>query len=266
MPAPAPGVLEAPALEFYGYALEVLRAADVPVLVGGAYAFTHYTGIVRHTKDFDLFLRRADVDAALAAFALTGYGAEIVYDHWLAKVYSNGNFVDLIFNLGNGIGPVDDQWFEAAEEAELFGVPVRVLGPDDMIWSKVFVMDRGRYDGADIAHLLRAFGERLNWRRLLARFDRHWRVLVSHLVMFGFVYPSERGRVPDCVMRELIGRLQRDCASAQEAELCQGPLLSPTEYQIDVEEWGYRDPRLPPHGDLTPEQIEAWTEGVREGR
>src|SRR5437899_10974194 len=95
MSLPASGVLEAPAQEFYRYALEVLRAADLPVLLGGAYAFTHYTGIVRHTSNLDLFLRRADVDAALAAFAATGYRAEIVYDHWLAKVYSNGHFVDL---------------------------------------------------------------------------------------------------------------------------------------------------------------------------
>src|SRR5262245_11413238 len=98
MTLPATGVLEAPAQEFYRYALEVLRAADVPVLVGGAYAFGQYTGIVRHTKDFDLFIRRADVDTALAAFAATGYRAELVYDHWLAKVYSIGHFVDLIFN------------------------------------------------------------------------------------------------------------------------------------------------------------------------
>ena len=31
---------------------------EVPFLVGGAYAFAHYTGIVRHTKDLDLFVRR----------------------------------------------------------------------------------------------------------------------------------------------------------------------------------------------------------------
>lgn len=268
MSLPPCGVLEAPAQEFYRYALEVLRAADVPILVGGAYAFAQYTGIVRHTKDLDLFIRRTDVDAALAAFAATGYRAELVYEHWLAKVYSNGNFVDLIFNLGNGAGPVDDQWFDSAVDAELLGVPVQLVGPDDMIWSKVFVMDRGRYDGADIAHLLRAYGDRLNWRRLLGRFDRHWRVLLSHLVMFGFVYPGERGRIPEWVMRVLVSRLQRECDSAEEPEgsLCQGTLLSPTEYQTDVEERGYRDPRLSPYGKLTPDQIDQWTEGVREGR
>jgi len=268
MSSPVSGVLEAPAQEFYRHALEVLRAADMPVLVGGAYAFARYTGIVRHTKDIDLFLRQADVDAALAAFAAAGYPGELVYEHWLAKVFSNGHFVDLIFNLGNGIGPVDDQWLESAEDAVLLGVPVRLVGPDDMIWSKVFVMDRGRYDGADIAHLLRALGHRLNWRRLLARFDRHWRVLLSHLVMFGYVYPGERDRIPGWVMHELIRRLQRESGSREKwaNSLCQGPLLSPTEYRIDIEEWGYRDARLPPDGELTPGQIEQWTEGVIAGR
>src|SRR5687767_11596296 len=137
---PATGVLEAPAQEFYRSALEVLRTADVPVMVGGAYAFAQYTGIVRHTKDFDLFIRRADVNTALTAFAATSYRAELVYEHWLAKVHSDDHFVDLIFNLGNGVGPVDDQWLESAEDAVVLGVPVQLLGPDDMIWSKVFVM------------------------------------------------------------------------------------------------------------------------------
>jgi hypothetical protein len=86
--------------------------------------------------------------------------------------------------------------------------------------------------------------------------------------MFGFIYPGERGRVPPWVIRELIDRLQRefDSANQPDGSLCQGNLLSPTEYQIDVEEWGYRDARLPPHGELTAAQIEQWTEGVREGR
>ena len=40
-----------------------------PFLVGGAYAFARYTGIERHTKDFDVFVRPRDFDRALDAFA-----------------------------------------------------------------------------------------------------------------------------------------------------------------------------------------------------
>ena len=44
---------------FYRRTLHVLNDASVPFLVGGSHAFLNYTGIVRETKDFDLFVRRS---------------------------------------------------------------------------------------------------------------------------------------------------------------------------------------------------------------
>ncbi len=267
MSAPAYEVMDPIAQRFYRRALSALDEAGVPFLIGGAYAFTHYTGVVRHTKDLDLFLRQADVAAARAALEGAGFRTEITYDHWLAKAFDDGHFIDLIFNLGNGIGPVEDDWLAHAAEGRLLDRPVRVVGPEEIIWSKVFVLDRGRYDGADVAHLLRVLADRIDWRRLLPRFDRHWRVLLSHLILFGYVYPADRHRVPAWVMEELLGRLRAELHDPPgEAPVCQGTLLSPTQYQIDVEQWGYRDARLPPAGDLTPEQIEHWTEGVLAGK
>ncbi len=52
--------LEPVTSRFYVNALAVLAEANVPYLLGGAYALAHYTGIVRHTKDLDLFVRPAD--------------------------------------------------------------------------------------------------------------------------------------------------------------------------------------------------------------
>ena len=51
-------------------------------------------------------------------------------------------------------------------------------------------MERERYDGADVAHIILAYGDRMDWRRLIDRFGRYWRVLLSHLVLYGFIYPS----------------------------------------------------------------------------
>jgi hypothetical protein len=267
MSAVVTGTLGAPAQAIYRRALQLLTDADVPFLLGGAYAYAHYTGVVRHTKDLDLFLRQADVDRARAAFEANDFRTELTYPHWLAKAFAGDHFVDLIFNLGNGVGPVTDDWFAHAEPGELLGVPVRLLGPAEMIFSKVFTMDRGRFDGADVAHVVRACGDRLDWRRLLDRFDAHWRVLLCHLVLFGFVYPADRDKVPKWVIRELLDRLKAEEQSRPPADpVCQGTLLSPTQYLIDVEQWGYRDARLPPFGEMTPEQVEHWTEGVIEGK
>ena len=267
MPAADTETLDVSAQQFYRRALTALQEADVPFLLGGAYAFAHYTGIERHTKDLDLFLCRGDLDRARTALEAAGYRTELTYEHWLAKAFADSDFIDLIFNLGNGVGPVEESWFDAAEDSRLLGRPVRVIGPADMVWSKIFTMDRCRYDGADVNHLIRARGDTLDWGRLLDRCGWHWRVLLSHLVLFGYVYPADRHQVPRWVIRELPDRLRDDgCDSEPDAPLCRGTLLSPTQYRADVEQWGYHDARLPPHGGLTPEVIEHWTEGVLAGK
>jgi hypothetical protein len=127
-----------------------------------------------------------------------------------------------------------------------YGLPVQLCPVEETIWSKAFVMERERYDGADIAHLLHAYGERLDWHRLLNRFDSHWRILLSPLVLFGFIYPDERGCIPAFVMETLLDRRRSEAQPPLTAgRLCQGTLLSRAQYPIDLECWGYEDARLP---------------------
>jgi hypothetical protein len=42
-----------------------------------------------------------------------------------------------------------------------------------MIWSKAFIMERERFDGADVMHLIHENANRLDWNRLLERFGQH---------------------------------------------------------------------------------------------
>jgi hypothetical protein len=77
-------------------------------------------------------------------------------------------------------------------------------------------------------------------------------VLLSHLVLFGFAYPCDRDAVPRRVMDELLDRLRGELdAPPPDARVCQGTLLSRRQYRIDLDEWGYRDGRLRPHGRMT---------------
>src|SRR5262249_43850079 len=48
--------------DFYLRAMRLLDEASIEFLVGGAYAFERYTGIARHTKDFDIFVHPRDVE------------------------------------------------------------------------------------------------------------------------------------------------------------------------------------------------------------
>ncbi|TMQ15131.1 MAG: nucleotidyltransferase family protein [Candidatus Rokuibacteriota bacterium] len=241
-----------------------LEAGGIPFLVGGAYAFERYTGIGRHTKDFDLFLHPRDVERALAVLAAVGCETELSFPHWLAKARCGDDVVDLIFSSGNGVALVDDDWFRDSVAERVLDVPVRLIPAEEMIWSKSFVMERERYDGADVAHVLRACADTLDWPRLLRRFDAHWRVLLHHLVIFGFIYPCERTRVPAAVMRELMGRLDAELTRPARERACQGTLISRAQYLVDVEYWNYTDPRLAPQGNMTSEERARWTAGISE--
>lgn len=250
---------------FYRRAMDVLREAHVPFLVGGAFALQHHAGISRHTKDFDVFLRPSDLERALAAFEAAGDPTEVTAPHWLAKVRFDDLYVDLIFSSGNGIATVDEGWFDHAIEAEILGGPALLIPPEEMIWSKAFVMERERFDGADVIHVLLRKAERLDWDRLLRRFGSQWRVLLAHLVLFGFAYPTERDRIPARVVRELIARLETELTTTDDREaLAAGTLLSRVQYQPDLKEWGYGDARLLPPAELSEEDVELWDEaGIR---
>jgi hypothetical protein len=248
---------------FYRECLETLNNSGIPFLVGGTYALSHYTGIIRHTKDLDIFVRPADSETVLGYLAAAGYETEITFPHWLGKAFGNGAFVDVIFRSGNGLCIVDDAWFEHAVEAEVVGVPVRLCPAEEMIWSASFVQERERFDGADIIHLLRARGNEIDWRRLMRRFGRHWRVLLGHLVMFGYVYPTERQNIPAQILEELMRRLHGELRTPAPGErVCRGTLLSRAQYLVDIEEWGYQDPRLLPGSSMTEDDVAVWTEAI----
>jgi predicted nucleotidyltransferase len=249
---------------FYRRALRVLVDAAVPFLIGGAFAHACFTGIRRSTKDLDLFIRRQDYERVAALMEAEGWRTELISPHWLAKVFADESFIDLIFNSGNGIAPVDERWFRNNSEIEVLGVPVRLANIEDGLLSKAFIMERERFDGADIAHLLQANAEQLDWRGLLARFGRHWRVLLAHLTLFGYIYPGERHRVPRWVMDKLIARLAAETRQppGEGPRLCAGTLLSREQYLHDLEQLGYLDGRLTPASTMTPQDIDVWTEAI----
>lgn len=249
---------------FYRRALQVLADARVPFLVGGAFAHACFTGIRRLTKDLDLFIRRDDYARVATLMQAEGWRAEIAYPHWLAKVYAGEDFIDLIFNSGNGIAPVGEFWFRNNAQVEVLGVPVRLANMEDGLLSKAFIMERERFDGADVAHLLQANAEQLDWPGLLQRFGPHWRVLLAHLTLFGYIYPGERDRVPRWVMDKLIARLAAETQepAAQDLRVCAGTLLSREQYLHDVERLGYVDGRLTAASTMTPEDVAVWTEAI----
>ena len=263
--APTQSLVETPSRLFYRDAMEVLNRAKVPFLVGGAFAFIHQAGIDKSTKDLDIFARPSDVQRLLEACATAGYETELVFSHWLAKIRSPEGFIDVIFSSGNGLCTVDDGWFQHAVPAEILGVKVHIVPAEEMLWSKAFVMERNRYDGGDIAHLLQTRASAMDWARLLSRFNAHWRVLFSHVILFGFVYPAQRLRIPDWFMHEMVRRLELEMQSLPpDRRVCQGTLLSWSQYLVHLDRGEYEDARHLPRGKLTCEETQHMTDVLQQ--
>src|SRR3954469_2676921 len=69
----AAATLDPVSRDFYQSAVRYLQQGSIPFLVGGAYSFARYTGLERHTKDFDIFVRPVDCKRVLRALAGAGY-------------------------------------------------------------------------------------------------------------------------------------------------------------------------------------------------
>ncbi len=242
-----------PAIERGAHLLAIssLRNAEIPFVVAGAYALHLYTGIYRDTKDLDIFLKRQHVEHALQALGDAGFRTEITDPVWIAKAHASDDyFADLIYSSGNGVAVVDDLWIERANPGVIHGMPILVAPPEEVIWSKAFVCERERFDGADINHLILARGKQMDWEHMLWRFGDHWEVLHAHLVFYRFSYPGQRDHVPQWVWEELLSRSAKLQTKQDQKRYCRGMLIAKGQYRVDVEHWGYTDAR--------PEEVEGF--------
>jgi len=244
---------------FYREVLSALIGADIPFLVGGAYAFCRHAAVDRKTKDLDLMIQRPTWAALARALRARGIHTRLTFPHWLGKALSPDGQVDIIFNGGAGLTPVDAETFEQSVPATVLGFHVRLIAAEELIWSKAFLMERERFDGADVLHLIRAHAERLDWPRLIRRFGGHEPVLLAHLTLFTYVYPSEAARIPPWVVPTLTAAA-RDLETTR--RVCRGTLLSRAQYLVDVEEGGYADARLPPEGEMSDRDWLNWTNAI----
>jgi hypothetical protein len=242
-------------------AMTALERGRVPFLIGGTFAFSYLTDQHRTTKDLDIMIAADHVPAAFDALASAGFETSLPFPHWLAKAARDPFIVDLIFASGNGVARVDAEWFHHAERAELFGQRVLVTPPEELLWSKAFVMERERFDGADIAHLLWARGHTLDWDRLERRFGDLLPVLFLHVVQFLFAFSDGWQRLPPGVVDRLQARARTLLERTEGPRVCRGTLISRKQYLDDVAAREYLDGRIV-LGAMSPEDVEIWTDAI----
>ncbi len=227
--------------ELFREVLTLLNKSGVPFVISGAFALREHTGICRDTKDLDVFLPPENVGDAMRYLQQHGYECEVADPVWLAKAHRGDFFVDLITGMSTGTVTVTQEWIDRATPAQVFDIPIKVLGPEELIASKLFVTRRERFDGADIAHVLYGTHGNLDWVWLMQLVGEHWRLLLWHLILFQYAYPAQSNYVPREIWDDLLKRFRQEIENPDPKAEFRGSLIDPRMFAIDVNEWGMAD-------------------------
>jgi hypothetical protein len=193
--------------EMYERVLCEANRRELPFALGGAFALATYTGRWRNTKDLDLYVRPEDRDSLIQVLNDLGfddYYEQLPYDRqWIYRGYRNGTIVDVIWAMANQRAQVDESWLVGGPEIDVRGQRVRIVPPEEMIWAKLYVLQRDRCDLPDVLNLIYGTGPSLDWDRLLARVGDDWPLLTGVLSVFQWMCPGRALELPKQLWRRL---------------------------------------------------------------
>ncbi len=193
--------------DLYIEALDALCDSGVPFMVGGAFAVYHYTGWWRDTHDIDVYVVQDDVKAAADALESVGFvdiGEQAEGDkHWIYHSGKSGLIFDVIWRFANLANYITPDWFRRASTGEFLGLDLRFLPLEELVWIKVFVINRHRCDWPDVMRVVRAQCKRLDWARLFDLLGEHWLLLAGLIDVFDWQHPESMSCIPDSIRSEI---------------------------------------------------------------
>jgi hypothetical protein len=183
-----------------GRIVELATARGLPVAVGGGLAFAAYTAYRCRTKDTDLFLlprdRQAMIDLATEV-GLVDYFDQAEYDpSWIYRGTSADVIVDLIWEMANHRAPVDEGWLTRGRQVQIHGTPVKLIGAEELIWAKLYIVQRDRCDWPDVVKLLQVLGPGLDWDHLFRRVGEDLSLLASVVSLYTWLCPVGARELP----------------------------------------------------------------------
>lgn len=184
----------------YQAVLREARKRNLPFMLGGGFAWSIYTGNWRNTKDMDLFVLPGDrqqfIDLVTGC-GLQDYYVKLPYDRrWIYRSYRGDTIVDVIWAMANQRAEVDAVWLERAPRLDFQGERVCVIPAEEMIWDKLYIVQRERCDWPDVINLLYATGPKLDWNHLIKRMDEDLPLLKGVLSVFCWLASSRALEFP----------------------------------------------------------------------
>ena len=173
----------------------------LPFAVGGGLAFSAYAAQLRNTKDLDLFVLPRDRQGVVDILEDAGfqdYFDQLPYDRsWIYRGVQDGSILDVIWQMVNRRARVEDDWLRRGPEVEIRGLRVRLLAPEELLWSKLYVVQRDRCDWPDLINILYRQGARLDWEHLLGKLEEDVLLLRSLLGLYCWICPDHARQLPD---------------------------------------------------------------------
>lgn len=186
--------------ELYRSVIEKMQARSLRFAIGGGWAYSVYAQRWRNTKDIDLFMLPDDREAAIEALSDAGfrdYHERLPYDRgWIFRGYREDVIVDIIWQMANYRTKVDEAWLSEGWEIAVGDKTLRLLPIEELIWSKLYVVQRDRCDWPDLLSILYAQGPTLNWERLLNRIGDDVPLFAGLVSMFAWMCPARARDFP----------------------------------------------------------------------
>jgi hypothetical protein len=187
--------------------LRQTRERGIPFAIGGGLAVALYVPQRQSTKDIDIYVKPSDREEMIeivTGCGLKDYYEKLPYDrHWIYRSYKGESIVDVMWGMPNRRAVVDDEWLARGPEIEVHGERVRALPPEELIWAKLYVLQRDRSDWPDILNIVYATGPSLDWDHLIRRVGADAPLLEAILTIFAWLCPDRAARIPAAVRRKL---------------------------------------------------------------
>jgi hypothetical protein len=187
----------------YQRVIREARDAGIPFAFGGAFATAVYTGDLRNTKDFDFYVlpeHREAMIGAISRAALEDHFDRLPYDRsWIYRASQGDTIVDAIWAMANQRTAVDSRWLTRGPEVNLRGERLPVIPIEELIWSKLYVLQRERSDWGDVLRLIDARAESVDWDHLLSQLAEDTPLLTATLAVFAWLAPDRARDIPDRV-------------------------------------------------------------------
>lgn len=184
-----------------------LSQANVRFMLGGGFALATFTGRWRNTKDMDFYIHPDEHERAIDALADAGFAdcySRQPYDRsWSHRNIKSEVIIDLLWGMANHRANVSDVWFERAPSVVLREEKLLVLPPEELLWCKIYIMQRDRCDWTDLFNLIYARGAELDWEHLLECLEDDAPLLSAVLRVYGWLCPERVGKLPKGLWRRL---------------------------------------------------------------